>query len=259
VTDSNGRRFIAAEHFARGALDLAGATATPLRIWVEDWSAAGTATHDALDLTLTAKHENAALDLRLVASKRPVAHGDRGLDAKGPEPGNASYYYSISRLDARGTITVDGRPRDVEGLAWMDREWSTSALANGVVGWDWFALQLSNGRDLMFYRLRHADGSASVFSGGSLIGPDGDRIALGAHDVELEVMREWLSPGSRVLYPIAWRLAIPREEIVLEIVPYLDDQELDLSVRYWEGAVRARGTAATEPLSANGYLELAGY
>jgi predicted secreted hydrolase len=259
VTDTASGRFVAAERFARGALGLAGASAAPLRVWTEDWSASGSAGGDDAAIRLAARHDGVAIDLRLVAQKGPVAHGDRGLDRKGPEPGNASYYYSLSRLTASGTITTPSGDSAVAGFAWMDREWGTSALSPGVAGWDWFALHLSDGRDLMFYRLRESDGSASPFSGGSLIDAQGSRRALAAQDVDLRVLDLWRSPKSGARYPVRWRLSVPSAQIELEIEPYLHDQEVDLSVRYWEGAVRAIGTAEDEPLSANGYLELAGY
>ncbi len=258
VTDTANGRFIAHERFARGALGLAGATSEPLRIWLEDWSAAGTATDSTARLHLSARHENLALELDLVAEKPPVLHGDRGVDAKGPEAGNASYYYSLPRLRASGTVQLNTEASEVEGLAWMDREWGTSALSPGVTGWDWFALHLNDGQDLMFYRLRNVDGSASPFSGGTLIDAHGGRHELDADDVALTALREWQSPQSGARYPIAWRLSIPQHAIDVTIEPRMEDQEIDLTVRYWEGAVRATATANGAP-AGNGYLELAGY
>src|SRR5690606_8563826 len=111
------------------------------------------------------------------------------------------------------------------GYAWMDREWSTSALSPDLAGWDWFALQLSDGRDLMVYRLRRTDGTASPYSGGSLIDAEGNRRALQADDIELEARARWQSEGSGTTYPVAWRLRIPSEALDLEIRPYLDAQE----------------------------------
>ena len=76
--------------------------------------------------------------------KEPVLNGDAGLSQKSSDPGNASYYYSITRLETTGRIRVDGEGVQVSGLSWLDREWSTSALAADQVGWDWFALQLAD-------------------------------------------------------------------------------------------------------------------
>jgi predicted secreted hydrolase len=164
----------------------------------------------------------------------------------------------MPHLDATGSVIIDGREVTVAGSAWLDREWSTSALSPGVAGWDWFALQLQDGGSLMFYRLRLIDGGISEFSAGTLIAADGERLPLAATDVELTATRYWRSAASGVTYPVAWRLEIPKVGIALEVQPYLLEQEVDLSVRYWEGAVFARD-ARSGTLKAQGYLELTGY
>jgi predicted secreted hydrolase len=139
----------------------------------------------------------------------------------------------------------------------MDREWSTSALGREQVGWDWFALQLGDGRDLMLYRLRRRDGTIDRWSQGTLVRPDGTRLTLGAEAVVVDVLYHWRSPRSGARYPARWRLRVPGEGIDVDVVPYLADQELDVAVRYWEGAVRVMARGG-EPLGA-GYVELVGY
>lgn len=258
VTDTAGRRFHSAGRLSRAALDLAGAQAAPFKIWLEDWSADGVA-GDAAPVRLRAAQDDAAIDLTLTSAKPVVLQGERGLDRKGAEPGNASYYYSLTRMPATGRVTVGGTAFDVKGLAWMDREWSTSSLGAGLVGWDWLALQLDDGRELMLYHLRRADGTADSFSGGSLVAVDGmsRRLALG--DFRIEVRETWTSPRDGTRYPSRWRVTIPSEALELDIVPRLPDQELTLAVRYWEGAVRAEGRAGGRPVAGMGYVELVGY
>jgi predicted secreted hydrolase len=259
ITDSEGGRFVARERLTRAAHDLAGATSDPLRVWVKDWTASGIATEERLSLRLDARDDVIALALNVNSTVPPIAQGDRGLDRKGNGEGNASYYYSIPRLDVEGQVTVANETFAVTGIAWLDREWSTSALEPGVVGWEWFALHLSDGSNLMFYRLRTAGGDASPFSGGTLVTAAGDRTRLVASDVMLTPLEHWTSEATDVRYPIAWRLVAPTVAVTLDVVPYLENQELDLAVRYWEGAVRANGRGPTGALTGQGYLELAGY
>lgn len=259
LTDSANGRFTARERLTRGALGLAGAEADPLHVWVKDWSAVGVEVDGGVSLRLDAQDDDIAFALNLTATAPPVAQGNGGLDTKGEGIGNASYYYSIPRLAAQGDVTIGGESFSVAGLAWLDREWSTSSLEPGTAGWDWFALHLSNGSDLMFYRLRTTGGEASPFSGGTLVTADGIRTRLVADDVTLTPLDYWTSDATGVRYPVAWRLEAEKAGIVLEITPYLENQELDLSVRYWEGAVRGQGTGLGGPLTAQGYLELAGY
>jgi predicted secreted hydrolase len=260
VTDVAAQRFVARERIAREALDLAGAEQAPTRVWVKGWSAARADDSEREHWRLGARDEGIGLQLSLATDDAPVLNGEAGLDRKGPEPGNASYYYSLPRLAATGVLDLDGREIAVRGSAWMDREWSTSALGDDVAGWDWFGLRLSDGGSLMFYRLRGHDGTAAAFSGGMLVDGTGRRRRLGRDDVELTPIDYWTSPLHGTRYPVAWRVKIPTAQLALEVHPYVPDQELNLSVRYWEGAVRGSGTGPQgSNVTADGYLELAGY
>jgi predicted secreted hydrolase len=258
LSDVGAGRFRAYERSSRAALDLAGARAEPFRVWVESWSAEGAAGR-TFPLRLRAAREECSIDLVLDPLMPPVLHGERGLSRKGAAPGNASYYYSIPRLATSGELRFAGERFQVEGLSWMDREWGTSALEPGTLGWDWFGLRLDDGRDLMLVRLRREDGGADPASSGTLVEADGTSRALAHADFDLDVLGTWTSPHSGARYPSRWRIRVPREGIDLELEPLLEDQELRLSVRYWEGAVRATGSARGKPLKAEGYVELTGY
>jgi predicted secreted hydrolase len=258
LTDTASARFHAASRLTRHALGLAGAQASPFRVWVEDWSAEGQAP-GGLPMRLRAADGDVAIDLLLAADKRPVPQGDQGLSRKGPEPGNASYYYSITRMTVRGTVRRGGETLAVSGQAWMDREWSTSALGRDLVGWDWFALQLEDQRELMFYVLRHRDGAPGAFSAGSIVAADGGTRPLAGGDVAIETLAHWTSPRSGVRYPARWRVTVPASGLRLELAPRLADQELIVGTRYWEGAVRVAGLAGDRPIAGQGYVELVGY
>jgi predicted secreted hydrolase len=188
-----------------------------------------------------------------------VLQGDRGYSRKGPEPGNASYYVSLTRLASQGTVTVGNKTYSVSGLSWMDHEWSTSALGAEQVGWDWFSIQLDDGTELMAFQLRRADGSVDAFSSGTLIAADGSARSLGPNDFSITPTATWRSPRTGGAYPAAWALTVPSADLRLEITPWLADQEMQVSYTYWEGAVRVAGAAAGRPVTGNGYVELTGY
>ncbi len=264
LTDVEAERFRAEERFARGVPWLAGAEATPFRVYLEDWSlaavdpGAGTA---PFPMRLSGEIDGARLDLTMEAGKPLVLQGEQGLSQKGPEPGNASYYYAHTRMPTAGWLVVESDSVAVEGLAWLDREWSTSALSPGQVGWDWFALQLDDGWEMMVYQLRREDGSADALSDGVLIDPTGQRVPLEwGRDVEVTVTEEWASPVDGVLYPAGWRIRVPDRGWDLAVTPVIADQELRLAFRYWEGAVRVvgQGEAGVE-VEGRGYVELTGY
>lgn len=264
VTDGRRRTFRSFERFSRGALGLAGAEAWPFRVWVEGWELRGPPEEggegrEIFPLSLRAAEGDAALDLVLVPEKPLVLQGDEGLSRKGPDPGNASFYYSFTRLKASGTVTLQGESTSVRGDAWMDREWSTSALSGEQVGWDWFAIQLDDGNDLMVYRLRTAEGRPDSFSEGLWVDPAGHTRRISAEEVEVTVLEEWRSPLDGARYPGRWHLSIPALEVELGVTPLIPDQEMDLSFRYWEGAVGVVGKVRGSPVQGRGYVELTGY
>ena len=258
ITDVAGGRHGSAERVSRGAGGLAAASGEPFRVAVEDWSVE--AVHaDGASVRVRALDQGLVLELELAATKPLVLHGDRGLSAKSAEPGNASYYVGYTRMSARGRIGTDGSGAEAQGEAWFDHEWSTSALGAGAVGWDWWSLQLDDGRELMFFEIRQKDGGRDAASGGTLVAPDGRTRRLSAADVETTALARWTSPRSGASYPARWRLGIPSEGLELEIDPLVSDQEMRTSFTYWEGAVRVSGTSRGLPLRGRGYVELTGY
>ena len=253
LSDVSNERHHQAERFARdGAIGLAGAEPDGARIWLEDWELAR---DDDGDWHLEAATDDFAVALSFTPRRPPVLHGDQGLSQKSAAPGNASYYYSKPRLESAGTIASDGEAREVTGSAWLDREWSTSVLGVEQEGWDWFALQLDDGTDIMVYEMRRFDGGRSDYSYAAVMARDDEVERLGPEDFEIEVDEEWTSPRGGT-YPARWRLTLAPLDEPLEVVPVLADQEFAGTVRYWEGAVdvRSAGEAA-----GRGYVELSGY
>lgn len=254
LTDPAGERFVVGEKYSRGALGLAGAEADPFAVWIDDWAIRADASAPEV-WQLSADSDDIALELTLTSLKPPVLNGDAGLSQKSSEPGNASYYYSLTRLATEGELRIGNEVFRVRGSSWADREWSSSALGDDQVGWDWFALQFEDGRELMIYQLRRRDGSADPNSAGTLVLVDGTSVHLTNDDLVLRVLATWNSPegGS---YPSRWQLEVPAHGIRVEVEPVMADQELFTTVRYWEGAVDVIGDNGTD---GRGYVELTGY
>jgi predicted secreted hydrolase len=188
----------------------------------------------------------------------PVLNGDHGFSRKSNEPGSASYYYSIPRIAVRGELIRDGKSVPVQGLAWLDREWSSAALSRSEVGWDWFALQLKDGSSFMFYALRNRGGARNPSSAGTWVDPNGRSRALSNEEVNIDVLGFWTNRrGER--YPAAWHLRAPSVGLDVNVRPVLADQELTASTHYWEGAVDVTGAKGNHATDGRGYVELVGY
>lgn len=266
LSDTASQTQHAFERLERGAAGLAGAQAAPYHVWLEDWEVIETG---PAEYRLRAQIEKEAgeqlsIDLELKDLRGPVLQGDRGYSQKGPDPGQASYYYSLTRLESSGTVEVSGQAYPVSGLSWMDHEFSTSVLSAEQVGWDWFSLQLDLGEgkqpaELMLFQIRQADGSIDPFSSGTLVYPDGSTRALKREDFTIAVTGTWKSPHSGAEYPAGWQLSAPEIGMELRLTPAFADQELNLSNAYWEGAVLVEGRLLGEAASGRGYVELTGY
>jgi predicted secreted hydrolase len=242
-----------ATRLARGALGQAGVVDEPLDVWVEDFRITAAPVAPATPWTLSLRAADAAggigIALELRALRPPLLHGEDGLSRKGPDA--ASHYYSITRLATTGTLTAGGRSHEVRGLSWLDREWSTSALAPEQVGWDWLSLQLDDGRDLMLYRMRRRDGSADPFDSGTLLDAAGNVTRLRAGDFSLDP-RDWFTDEHGSRWPTLLSVRVLDETFTVRAV--LADQLLRGDLGYWEGAVRVDGSHG-----GRGYLELTGY
>jgi len=258
LTDVKSDRFYSDERYSRAGNGLAGAADNKYQVWLHDWSAAAVDDAD-FPMRLQAKSGQFAIDLLLQSQKKRVLQGNQGLSQKSDEPGNASYYYSYTRLATEGNLSIGGDKFTVVGDSWMDREWSTSALSDDQIGWDWFALQFSDNTEVMFYQLRRKDGQPDSHSSGAVFLSNNRKIPLKVQDVSIKVLDTWKSPHSKAVYPSMWHLSIPAQHLEVDIVPLINDQELNLTYRYWEGAVSINGLKNGKLISGQGYVELTGY
>lgn len=259
LSDIDGRQFRVFQRVKRAGIGWAGAAADRYHVWNGDWEVRLQGDQHLL----VAQDEDCRLELRLASTKPPVLHGDKGLSRKGAAPGNASHYYSLTRLETRGQIALGGRTLSVSGESWMDHEFSSSFLEEGQVGWDWFSIQLDDGRELMIYQIRRGDGTADPFSSGTIVAADGSAETVRRDDFQLTPGRRWRSPRTGAEYPVQWRLTLPVRRIDLAIEAALPDQELDtrasVGFPYWEGSIRIAGTSGGKRVAGLGYLEMTGY
>ena len=256
LSDIQNQNFYHDVRYARGGAGLAGAVADPFyRVWLEDWAVV--AEDDNANKTyITAASDDFAIDLQLRQLKKPALQGDNGLSPKSGERGNASYYYSLSRLETFGGLSIGGDEITVSGFSWMDHEFSSSALGADAQGWDWFGLIFDDNTELMVGQIRLIDGGIEPVFGGLLIQADGSTRALDSSDFTITATDSWRSPHTEAEYPSRWEIVVGGADgFRIQLAPLLADQELhDASIIYWEGAVEVSGDK-----SGFGYAELTGY
>jgi predicted secreted hydrolase len=267
ITDVAGNSFFYVERFAREGLGMGSAAEGKLDVRADDWTLTGApdGKPDRERMVLHARDLGPsgtnAIDIVQLPEKPPAIHGRGGVSQKSACVSCASHYYSYTRLDSRGTLTLGGRSFAVSGISWMDHEYGSAELSPDQAGWDWFSVQLDDRRELMAYVLRQKDGSITAESSGSLIAPDGSVQYLPRDAFSVAATGTWKSPHTGAVYPSGWRVRVPSAHVDVTLSPVVDDQELAGTtggVAYWEGAVDARD-AATGRSSGTGYVELTGY
>ncbi|MGQ0812710.1 MAG: lipocalin-like domain-containing protein [Nitrospiraceae bacterium] len=262
LSDVDNRKFYVAEKLSRAGLGKAGADAGHLHVWIDRWRIDAPPGNQSSH-RLQASGQDFSIDLVATPGKPPVVHGADGISRKGIDSGQASHYYSLTRLETEGTVSIGQVRLPVRGTSWMDHEFGSADLGGDLVGWDWFSLQLTNRTELMLYQLRRADGTSDPASSGTLILDDGRTKTLTVSDMRIEPLGYWTSPASGARYPSRWKITVPSLDCSFEVSPLLADQELvtrrSTQVTYWEGAVQVSGIVNGTAVSGQGYVELTGY
>jgi predicted secreted hydrolase len=253
VTDNPNGRFNFDQRI-QGAAGVAGAAA-PLDVDVSGWTMRG----GGGEFDLAASMPGYAVRLAATTTKAAALHDGDGYINYGN--GTASYYYSWTRLTVSGTLDLGQGPLPVTGEAWMDHQWGDFATFEEG-GWDWFAVQLEDGTDVMLYLIRDAEGEALRVDG-SIVSPTGELSVLGAGDFLVNAEGEWTSPTTGATYPSRWTIEVPDHDLIMRVSPSLPDQELDTrattGVIYWEGEAVVEAMFRGQPIGGYGYVELTGY
>lgn len=260
LSDLDGKAFYHTERTNRAGPAIAGIDEQQKRIWNGNWTITGISGVQALE----AFAECFSLHLTLQPQKPPVIHGQNGISQKAETPGHASYYISLTRLKTDGSVALNGKRYTVSGFSWMDHEFFTQQLENDQVGWDWLSLQLNDHTELMLFRIRRKDRSIDPYSAGTYIDASGRSVHLRKQDFSLIPAEEsWKSPVTGAIYPVLWRILVPKLKIELAVTTRLDPQELSgesqIIPSYWEGAIDLNGRRGNANLAGSGYLEMTGY
>lgn len=258
LTDLVGRRFWYGHQ--RSMFNHGGMLRDRYRVWIGNWSLEAIEAGHRVSVSI----DGAAIDLLLSPLKPAVVHQTAcGLC---DSPGLPARYWSYTRMEAMGRLTVDGRSVEVTGTAWMDRAYGRLAITGpgaGIEGWDWFGIQLDDGRELMLHRFREFGGASEGSAFATLINGDGDLDYLPQTKLLIAPTSYWTSPRTGVRYPTHWKVRASDRGIELTITPFLRIHELDTRgttcLTYWEGPSDVVGTIDGSAVSGRCFIELVGY
>ncbi len=205
--------------------------------------------------------DNTLFQANLKPIKNVVLNGKDGKGVSFKDEGEASRYFSFTRMDVEGDLVLDGKVEHFTGSAWMDREFGTWTPTENQKGWDWFSIQLENNCEIMCYQLRDSVNAVSPFSSGTYVDENGNFTHLSDKDFVIEPTDYWKSPKTNATYPSGWKLTLPKLDLSLTVTPIMKDQELDTRgttmIVYWEGACKVIGNSPQQHGKA--YVELVGY
>lgn len=260
ISDFNSKSHEVWERMGRPGLGQAGASTERMSVFLGDWTLE---MDEDETMHLRAFVDDAGIDMTFVPEKPFVIHGEGGAHQKSDLEGHASHYISYTRLATSGTLKWNGVEHTVTGNSWMDHEFGSDQLGGDHVGWDWFSIQLEDGRDIMVYQLRRSDGTANPVARGGIVHKDGTLEPLGPGTYTIEHIGTWESSRSGAVYPMGWTITFPEHDGALTVMQVFEDQEMDTTrytnTYYWEGAVLIEGTFGGEPVRGRGYVELVGY
>jgi predicted secreted hydrolase len=253
IADPRRGRLYHDQRAARAGLGLAEAEEATAHAFIGDWSFGDAGGRYVAKIPA----RDFALNLAFAPTQPPLLQGENGISRKGPDPAQASYYYSEPQLRVTGTLQIGAAAASVTGTAWLDHEWSSTVMAPEASGWDWTGINLADGGALMAFRMRDKSGGA-FWAAGAYRDREGRVRTFAPGDVRFTPRRSWRSPRTGIDYPV--EMKVDAGGMSLELKPLIDDQELDSRAStgtiYWEGAVRAF-SAGRE--AGRGYLELTGY
>ena len=259
LSDLDGGNFLHAERTNRAGPGIAGISEADRRIWNGNWQIGWQGDEQILG----AVDERFSLRFTLRPTKPPVIHGENGVSQKAEGEGRASHHVSLTRLNTTGEIQTAGKTFEVTGSAWMDHEFSTHQLGTDQAGWDWISIQLQDNTELMLFHIRRKDGSIDPYSAGTFVDSRGATTHVFRDEFTMEPAgTSWTSPATHAVYPVRWRISVPKLGLALECATSLSSQELTPSgflPAYWEGAVNLTGKKVGSPIGGVGYLEMTGY
>ncbi|MBL8919243.1 MAG: hypothetical protein JNJ54_10310 [Myxococcaceae bacterium] len=250
VTDRAGKQYFGREKYAFPDVWAASAATGLLDLRHDEWAVR----EEPDGMHLRASARGAELELVLGTGKPVVLEGENGRFETPPH-----LFYTLPRLPAAGTLTLDGERLEVKGEAWVKHEWGF-LYGDEVAGWVWFGVQLDDGREVQVGLIKDRQWRPMAGSFAEVVERDGTARRLKLEQVGVMQTGEvWTSPRSGITWPVRWRLELPEREGALELSTTVPGQELfSFPTPIWAGSLEVRGHLEGRAVRGNAMAEVFG-
>lgn len=186
------------------------------------------------------------------ASKRPLMIGDKGFLKFGTY-GN-SYYYSLTMLDVKGTLTLNGLTEQISGTAWVDHQYGNVMLTINEE-YEWFSIQLSNGMDLNLWNIFKSQNQLPDKPEYKFCTIYLDELRdTTTSEFTLTRLKYSFMPKSYSCYSQAWHFVWDKIDLI--IFTNQTDCEIFSPFQFYEGSSTVRGWVDSIPVTGVGFAEL---
>ncbi|HXS59175.1 MAG TPA: lipocalin-like domain-containing protein [Hanamia sp.] len=243
-------------HYTKLATDHLDIQAAVYQGGTETWSNKTGVNEKLIPFQYTIKAASAliALDLDCSAQKRPLILGTNGYFKQGLS--NYTYYYSLTRNEVAGKLTLNGLTEDVTGTSWIDRQYGTFNPFTGEK-YEWFHVQLSNGMDMNLWNIFNNDNAIPENDQYRSLATYVDETSqYTTSDLKIERLRFNWMPDSTRCYSSKWKITSSKNNIDLTVTTQSDHSEVQLPFRFFEGATTVSGTVNGKDVTGFGFAEL---
>ncbi len=206
------------------------------------------------EYAIDATSDNGTLNLEYTALKPPLILGDDGFFDQGAN--SVTYYYSQTKNNVTGTITLNGVTETVSGTSWIDRQYGSFNPLNSE-NYEWLSIQLSNDMDINLWNLfTDTNTIPDQLEYRILAAYVDDDTQYTTKDFQLERLAFDCTPDALRCYSQQWKLTSAINNLDLLITTLYSDSEVQFPFRFYEGATTITGTVNGTSVTGVGFAEL---
>jgi predicted secreted hydrolase len=235
--------------------DYKGSEATFSTSSLDVQTPAGGVSGNASAMHVTGRFQRINVDLTLAHQGPLLANLGTGIL---PFYGEINYEYALPNMKTVGSVVVDGKHYQVEGVSWFDRQWGQMAQSFWAhMKWSWMGICLDNGDRISLWDIIDGD-KEHAFA--TLLHPDGRHEIVDVEPLAQGATSIWPSAATGHRYPTHWVVSIPTLKARLRVEPLVREQELvsPIGIHKYEGASKVTGEMQDEPATGHAVVEMVG-